>query len=118
MSRNQFVRFSAVLVALALLLPAVSGLALAGEAKGKVKAEISIANDAWLAGKQLKAGEYTFTADENKLTVLKQGKVVAEAPIQWQDATSKYAMNAVVLDGNQVREVRFSGKNRTAIVQQ
>jgi hypothetical protein len=118
MSRSHFVRFSALILALALVLPAVTSLALAKEAKGTVKTDVTIATSVWLAGKELKAGEYSIVADDSKITVMHDGKTIVEAPIQWQDGRSKADSSAVVVDGNQVKEVRFSGKTRAAVLQQ
>jgi hypothetical protein len=118
MQHNRVVRITALLLALALVLPALTSVALAKESKGNVKTDITIASSVWLAGKELKAGVYSFVADGTKVTVSHDGKMIAEAPIQWQDGTAKSDYSAVVLEGNQVKEIRFSGQARAAIVQQ
>src|ERR1700733_13564912 len=105
MTRSHFVRFSALILALALVLPAVTSLALAKEAKGTVKTDVTIATSVWLAGKELKAGNYSILADESKLTVSHDGRGKAEA-------------SSVVVEGNQVKEIRFGGKTSAAVVQQ
>jgi len=117
MSRKNFVRFSALILALALVLPAVTPLAMAKDAKGSVKTDITISTSVWLGGKELKAGEYSFVADDSKVTVSHDGKLVAEAPIQWQDG-NKAASSAVIVDGDHVKEIRFGGKTRAAVIQQ
>jgi hypothetical protein len=117
MSRSHFVRFSALILALALVLPAVTSLALAKEAKGTVKTDVTIANSVWLAGKELKAGEYSIVADDAKVTVSHNGKMIVEAPIQWQDGRGKAEASSVVLEGNKVKEIRFGGKTRAAVLQ-
>lgn len=116
MQHNRIVRFTALFLALALMLPAVSSLALAKDSKGAVKSEITIANTVWLAGKELKAGQYSFAVDGTKVTVSRDGKTIVEAPIQWQDGKDKSAYSAVVVEGNQVKEIRFSGQTRAAVV--
>jgi hypothetical protein len=118
MTRSHFVRFSALILALALVLPAVTSVALAKEAKGTVKTDVTIASSVWLAGKELKAGNYSILADESKLTVSHDGKLIVEAPIQWQDGRGKAEASSVVVEGNQVKEIRFGGKTRAAVVQQ
>jgi len=118
MQHNRTVRITALILALALVLPALSSVALAKESKGNVKTDITIAGSVWLAGKELKAGVYSFAADGTKVTVSRNGKTIAEAPIQWQDGRGKADYSAVVLEGNQVKEIRFSGQTRAAVVQQ
>jgi major membrane immunogen (membrane-anchored lipoprotein) len=117
MIRNRVVRFSALFLALALALPAVSSLAQARESKGNVKTEITIANNVWLGGKELKPGQYNFVADGSKVTVTLDGKKVVEAPIQWQDGKGKFNSSAVVIEGHEVKEIRFGGQTRAAVVQ-
>ena len=117
MTRSHFVRFSALILTLALVLPAVTSLALAKEAKGTVKTDVTIANSVWLAGKELKAGEYSIVADDAKVTVSHNGKMIVEAPIQWQDGRGKAEASSVVLEGNKVKEIRFGGKTRAAVLQ-
>jgi hypothetical protein len=118
MQHNRVVRFTALLLALALVLPALSSVALAKESKGNVKADITIAGSVWLAGKELKPGVYSFAADGTKVTVSHDGKTIVQVPIQWQDGRPKSGYSAVVLDGNQVKEIRFNGQTRAAVVQQ
>ena len=118
MLRNRVVRFTALFLALALVLPAVSSIAAAKESKGTVKSDITIANTVWLAGKELKAGDYNFVADGSKLVVSRDGKKIVEVPIQWQDGRAKSSYSAVVTEGNQVKEVRFSGQTRAAVLEQ
>jgi len=116
MQQNSIVRFTALFLALALILPAVSGLALAKDSKGTVKSEFTIASSVWLAGKELKAGQYSVVVDGTKATVSRDGKTIVEAPIQWQDGRAKSRSSAVVIEGNQVKEIRFSGQTRAAVV--
>jgi len=116
MQHRSIVRFTALFLALALILPAVSSLALAKDSKGTVKSEIIIASTVWLAGKELKAGQYSVVVDGTKATVSREGKTIVEAPIQWQDGRAKSPSSAVVLEGNQVKEIRFSGQTRAAVV--
>jgi len=117
MLRNRFVRLSAVLVALALLLPAVATHVLAKDSKGALKAEIQIVNEVVLSGTHLKAGDYSIVADENKAKFTHNGKTVAEASITWQDNKVKSQSTALVLEGENVKEIRFGGNNKVALVQ-
>ncbi|MFZ0635509.1 MAG: hypothetical protein WA755_16815 [Candidatus Acidiferrales bacterium] len=117
MSRNQFVRLSALLLTLALMIPVAASLASAKDSKGTAKADIEIVNTVTFGSTELKAGEYSFVADGTKVQAKRNGKVVAEAPIQWQDRKEKSESSSIVLEGNQVKEIRFNGQTRTAIVQ-
>jgi hypothetical protein len=40
------------------------------------------------------------------------GKVVAEAPVQWKDETAKAKYSAFVSEGNKITEIHFGGKTR------
>jgi hypothetical protein len=119
MSQRRIAQFAAVAVIVAMLLPVLAVPAGAKDLKATLKAQISVVNAVTLGGKQLKAGSYVFVADESKVQVLSDGgKVVLEAPVQWQDAKQKYDSSALVIEGSVVKEIRFSGKSRTAIVQE
>ncbi len=119
MSQRRIAQFAALAVIVAMLLPALAIPAGAKELKATMKAQISIVNAVTLGGKQLKAGNYVFIADETKVQVLADGgKLVAEVPVQWQDAKQKNDSSALVLEGTVVKEIRFGGKTRTAIVQE
>ena len=97
MSHRRIAQFAAVAVIVAMLLPALAVPA---------------------GAKELKAGSYMFIADESKVQVLSDRKIVAEVPVQWQDAKEKHDSNALVIEGGAVKEIRFGGKTRTAIVQE
>lgn len=108
-------RVIAVLAALALALPlAARGGANKGS-KSIARADVELTQDATLAGKQVKAGTYVVRASESTLTLLQKGKVVAEAPIQW-NAEPAVSSDSVVLDSGAVIEVHFAGKMRYARV--
>src|SRR5271154_2585849 len=74
--------------------------------------EVEILNTVMLAGKQLKPGTYRVTADDSKVTVELDGKVVAEAPVEWKDETSKPRNSNIVTTDDQVKEIHFGGKMR------
>jgi len=75
-------------------------------------AEVEIINAVTLAGKQLKPGTYRVTADDSKVTLAMNGKVVAEAPAEWKDETIKPIYSNIVTTGDQVKEIHFNGKMR------
>jgi len=118
MSHRRFAQIAAVAVIVAMLLPALAVTAGARELKSTMKAQISIVNAVTLGGKQLKAGSYWFVADDTKVQVVSDGKVVAEVSVQWQDAKQKADASALVIESGAVKEIRFGGKTRTALVQE
>ncbi len=99
-----------VLVALLIAMP----LAARDNAKnGKATtADVELLSPASFAGKMLKAGTYRVTADDSKVTLTLDGKVVAEAPVEWKDETNKPRNSQIVTTGDQVKEIHFGGKMR------
>jgi hypothetical protein len=75
-------------------------------------ADLEIFSAVTLAGKQLKPGTYHIIADDSKVTVSIGNKVVAEAPVEWKDETSKPRYSNIVSAGDQVKEIHFNGKMR------
>jgi hypothetical protein len=109
-SRRGFNLFAPILVALLVAMP------LAARDNGKngkaTSTEVDILSACSLAGKQLKPGTYRVTADDAKVTIEMNGKVVAEAPVTWKDETSKPRNSNVVTNDNTVTEIHFNGKMR------
>jgi hypothetical protein len=99
-----------ILVALLVALP----LAARDTAKnGKATtAQVEILSTVTLAGKQLKPGTYRVVADDSKVTVTMNGKVVAEAPVEWKDESAKPNNSNIVTNDDQVKEIHFGGKMR------
>jgi len=108
--------FAAILVALALVVPAMA----AGDAGAKnvntIRTTMDLLHAVTLGGKELKPGSYHVTADDSKVTVEQYGKVVAEAPVEWKDETSKPEYSHIVNNGDQVREMHFAGKKRYVVI--
>jgi len=50
------------------------------------------------------------------LTMTKDGKVVAQVPVQWKDETSKPHYSTIVTDGGKITEFHFGGKTRFVVV--
>jgi hypothetical protein len=116
MSRTMVHRILAVTIALALALPL---LAVPGYSRTTtntaVKSTFTLADPVMLGGKTLKPGQYSVTADESKVTLKQGDKVVAEMPAQWVDGKDKQARTSLVLDGNQIQEIRFGGQTRYVV---
>jgi hypothetical protein len=74
------------------------------------KADMRLATPATLGGTNLQAGEYSITADGAHAKFLKNGKVIAEASVEWKDEGAKPKTTAIFMDGNQIKEIHFGGK--------
>ena len=112
MSRRPLSFVLSVLVALAVAMPIAARGAYAKDSKATT-ATLDILNAATLGDKQIKPGTYRISADNSKVTLERDGKMVAEAPVQWKDEAGKARYSAFVTDGSQIREIHFSGKTKT-----
>jgi hypothetical protein len=118
MSREFTKRLLGVMLVLAMAIPAMAGPRVSKTDKATIKSTLTLPSAITVAGKDLKPGVYSVVADDSKVKLSLDGRVVAEAPIQWVDATDKTRQTAVVVDNNnQLKEIRFSGKNRYAVLQ-
>lgn len=113
MSRRGLGFAFSMLAGLALAMPFCAG-ANSGKDTKSVSAQMDIVNDATIGGKQIKAGTYDVKANETKVTLSRNGKIVAEAPVQWKDGDSKQTFSSIVTDGGAVKEIHFNGKTRYA----
>jgi hypothetical protein len=82
-----------------------------------IRSSITLASPAKLGGADLKPGDYTITADDTKVSLAYNGKVVAEAKVEWKDGTSKASQTSLLIAGDEIKEIRFGGKTRYAVVQ-
>ena len=114
MSRSKMNGVLTVLAALTLALSIATHAAPAKDAKSTVtpivKTDLRLLSPATLGGTDLKAGEYSVTADDTHAKFLRNGKVIAEASVQWKDESAKAQNTAVIVDGNQIKEIHFGGK--------
>jgi hypothetical protein len=115
MSRHGIGYVFAALAALALAMP-LAAHNNAGKDSTIVKATMAVSDDATFGGKQVKAGTYDVKADETKVTLSLNGKVVAEASVQWKDEQSKPTSSSIVVDSGTVKEFHFNGRARYADV--
>jgi hypothetical protein len=110
MKSGRSVRFVlTALVALAVAMPMLARNASAKDTKTTI-ATLDILNAATLGGKQIEPGTYTFKVDDSTVTVLRNGKMVAQAPVQWKDETRKASVSNIVTQNNQIKEIHFGGK--------
>jgi hypothetical protein len=118
MSRRAMQLAITTLALVALVIPAAARGNNGNKNKSTVSATMDLLNPATLGGKQLKPGTYEVKADDNKLTVMKDGKTVAEAPLQWKDESGKSQYSAIITDGDgkSIKEVHFIGKTRFASI--
>jgi hypothetical protein len=112
MSRRSMNRAMTVFAALVLLVAIAATNAPAKDTKAGVSTTMSLLVPATVAGHELKPGDYAVSADDSHVTISINGKVVAEAPVQWKDETSKARYSAFVSQGNKITEIHFGGKTR------
>jgi hypothetical protein len=116
MSRTLVYRLLTVTLALALALPLVAVPSFARTTTSvSVKSTFTLADPATLGGKTLKPGQYSVIADESKITLKQGDKIVAEIPAQWVDGKDKQSRTTLVLEGNQIQEIRFGGQTRYVV---
>jgi hypothetical protein len=107
MKTNSLVRSLALLVAIALTVPAF--------AKPFAKT-INLAQAAKVGKSELKAGEYRLQIEGTKATVQKGKQTIAESEGRWEDRSTKSAYDSVLVGENgQVQEVRFAGQSRVFV---
>jgi hypothetical protein len=102
-----------VLAALAALAVAVPLAARNASAKNtKATATMDIFNATTLGGKQIEPGTYKIEVGDSTVTFLRDGKMVAEAPVQWKDEARKANLSNIVTQNDQIKEIHFSGKTK------
>jgi hypothetical protein len=105
-------RAMTVFAALVLLVAIAARTAPAKDTKAGVSTTMSLLAPATFAGHELKPGDYAVSADDTHVQISMHGKVVAEAPVQWKDETSRAKYSAFVSENNKITEIHFGGKTR------
>jgi len=100
-----------------LLLLALTRSANTEPAESAVETSLHFFHAVTLSGKELQPGIYSLMANSSKVMLKRSGKVVAEAPVQWKDGDKKEFATHVVLDGNNIKEIRFVGRTRYIVIQ-
>jgi hypothetical protein len=117
MNRRIVSGFLGAVMALAIAMPALAGSRTSGEAKHEIKTTFTLPSAVMVGTQQLKPGVYDVIAKDTQVTFRKDGKTVAQANVQWKDNSTKVPATSVVLDGNQLKEVRFGGKTQSILVE-
>lgn len=118
MKRNRLCLAFAFTLLFAAALPVVAAprdtMALTGNilAKGTFNLVASMS----LGSVTLAPGEYKIIASDSQISFLLKNKIVAQAAIQWKDI-ERADSNAMVDDSGKIREIRFKGKGRSAVVE-
>jgi hypothetical protein len=66
-------------------------------------------------GTELKAGDYKLELQDNGMAVIKQGKVMTEAPVKIENASEKFSRSSVRITGNQLEEIRLGGTSKRVV---
>jgi len=112
MSRTRMGLAVTVLAVLMLAMPLAAHASAAAKNPKATTTTVDILNPTSLSGKALKPGSYRITADDAKVTVEQDGKMVAEAAVQWKDEPSKAKYSTIVTDERGIREIHFGGKTK------
>jgi hypothetical protein len=116
MSRSKMVQVSTVVAALVLVLSIGLQTLSAKDTKADTSSVFTIQNATSLAGQSIAPGDYKVSVTETQLTLSKNGKVIAQVPVQWKDETNKPHYSTIVTDGGKITEFHFGGKNRFVAV--
>jgi hypothetical protein len=110
MKTKSFFRSFALLAAIALTLPAFAK---------PVKQTFQLSQKTIVGKSELKAGEYRFLIDGNKVTVSRGKDTLAESEGRWEEREKKYEYTELVsnTDG-QLMELRFAGKKSVFVLNQ
>ena len=108
MKFHSLLRSTALLAAIALAVPVF--------AKPVVKT-INLSQSSRIGNASLTSGEYRFLIDENKVTVMKGKKMIAETEGRWEERSVKSIYDSVLVgEDGQVKEVRFAGQTRVFVL--
>jgi len=108
MKITSLVRSAALLAAVAIAAPAFAK---------PVTQTIQITQKTIVGKSELKAGEYRFLIDGNKVTVSHGKTAVAESEGRWEERDRKAAYTEILMDNDgQLKELRFAGKKSVFIL--
>jgi hypothetical protein len=101
-----------ILAALLLAAPTWAGDTTMPKHSKPMSTTVQLSTTTTLSGKTLAPGSYKVTANDTTVSISQNGKVIAEAPIQWKDEEDKAEHSMIVYDSHGVREFHFDGKTR------
>lgn len=103
MRNRKLLSLVAILAVLAVAMPLVAM---------PTKESVTLYRPATLVGQHLDAGTYRLKIEGDTVTVRssKNNQVVAEVQGQWVETETKARRSSVLLNGDQIKEFRFSGK--------
>ena len=78
--------------------------------------ELRLTDPATIGATQLQPGAYTLKVDDGgtQVSVVRQGKVVAEIPCHWVQLSAKPRTTEVDFTANQITEIEFGGDLQAA----
>jgi len=114
MSRFGIASVLSLVAGLAIAMPLAARSNAGNNQKSTVTAKMDIVNDATVGGKEVKAGTYDVKVNETKVTLLRDGKVIAEAPVEWKEEPTKSSYSSIIVDSGAVKEIHFTGKTKYA----
>lgn len=79
-------------------------------------AELHLTDPATIGTTQLQPGAYTLKVDDGgtQVSVVRQGKVIAEVPCHWVQLSAKPKTTEIDLTENQITEIEFGGDLQAA----
>jgi len=116
MSRHGANAVALILIALVMAMPLAARVGTNGTKPTSTNMEVLTTIS--LGGTQIKPGTYRVTADDSKVTLEQNGKMIAEASVQWKEGSVKARYSNIVTVGDQVTEIHFGGKMRYVSVSQ
>lgn len=82
------------------------------------RAEISLSRTCLVGNTSIQAGTYRVVLETNKVSFVRDGKVVAEAPGEWKKADSKADDTSVTYkDDGRVIEIHLAGRDSYFAIQ-
>lgn len=79
-------------------------------------AEVHLTDPATIGTTQLQPGAYTLKVDDGgtQVSVVRQGKIIAEVPCHWVQLSAKPKTTEVNFTANQITEIEFGGDLQAA----
>ena len=113
------------LAAVAVAITMTSMLAFTANAKGRdaggpksdITTTLNVLDPLTIGGQTVQPGTYTVKATDSNVTLMKSGKTVAQAPVEWKDEKNKSKSSNLLADSGAVKEIHFSGQTRYVVVE-